>query len=118
EKKREQAQLAIALVIDRSGSMSGEKMELAKDAAKATAELLGAEDLLSVIAFDDQPTSVVHIQRASNRARIASDIARLRAGGGTKIYPALREAYEQLASAQAKVKHVILLTDGQASYDG
>ena len=118
EKKRDQPGLALALVIDRSGSMTGEKLELAKEAAKATAELLGPDDLLGVIAFDSQPTSIVHLQRAANRVRIGSDIARLTAGGGTNILPALKEAYDQLDPARAKLKHVILLTDGQASYEG
>ena len=98
--------------------MTGEKLELAKDAAKATAELLGADDLIGVIAFDSQPTSVVRLQRAANRVRIGNDISRLTAGGGTNILPALKEAYDQLDPAHAKVKHVILLTDGQASYEG
>ena len=41
EKKRDQPTLALILAIDRSGSMSGRKLELAKDAARATAEMLG-----------------------------------------------------------------------------
>ncbi|MEM9488812.1 MAG: VWA domain-containing protein, partial [Myxococcota bacterium] len=118
EKQREQPNVAIALVVDRSGSMSGPKIEAAKESARATAEVLSPSDLITVIAFDNQPNTIVRLQRASNRLRISTDISRLQAGGGTNIYPALREAYETLLGASAKVKHVILLSDGQAPYDG
>jgi Ca-activated chloride channel homolog len=118
EKKRDQPSLALALAIDRSGSMQGDKLELAKDAAKASAEILAPDDLIGVIAFDSQAQPLVRLQRAANRIRIVSDISRLTAGGGTNLLAPLQEAYQELAPARAKVKHVILLTDGQASYEG
>jgi Ca-activated chloride channel family protein len=119
EKKREQPSLALLLCIDRSGSMQAEgKLELAKEAARASAELLSGDDLIGVIAFDAQAQPLVRLQRAQNRLRIGADIARLVPGGGTNILAPLEEAYQELLSARAKIKHVILLTDGQASYDG
>ncbi len=114
EKKRDTPQLALMLVIDKSGSMSGDRIELAKDAAKATVEILQKYDKVGVTAFDDGVQSLVRMQSASNRVRILSDIGKLRASGGTNIPVALLHAYEQLAITPAKLKHVILLTDGHS----
>jgi hypothetical protein len=119
ERQREQPTLALALVIDKSGSMSSEdKLDLVKEAARATARTLDASDELGVIAFDSGPKVLVRLQPAANRIRIAGDIRRLTAGGGTHALPALREAFLQLTGSQALVKHVILLSDGQSPEAG
>ena len=118
ERRRDQPSLALALVIDKSGSMNGQKIELAKDAAKATAELLSADDYIEVVGFDSTPERVVRMQSASNRLRILRDIGRLAARGGTAIFPALDMAYQDLAVTRARIKHVILLTDGQSPEQG
>jgi Ca-activated chloride channel homolog len=118
EKRRDEPEVAMALVIDRSGSMTGLPLEMAKQAAKATADTLAGDDLLEVIAFDSAPTRIVRLTPAKHRARIQSDIARIQAGGGTEIFPALDAAYQALSSVRAKKKHVILLTDGQAPQGG
>ena len=118
EKKRDEPQVAMVLVIDRSGSMSGLPMEMAKAAAKATADTLSGDDLLEVIAFDSSPTKVVRMTPAKHRARIQQDIARIQAGGGTEIFSALDAAYQSLVATRARRKHIILLTDGQAPHNG
>src|SRR6202022_4352219 len=55
---------------------------------------------------------------ATHLARLQNDIARIQAGGGTEIFPALDAAYQALSTTRAKKKHVILLTDGQAPQHG
>ena len=104
---REEATLALALVIDRSGSMAGPKMELTKEAARATAEALpaGRPDRGHRVR-QRRPTPVVRLQRAANRQRILGDIARITASGGTNILsgPA-RGGRRAAAGARAQEAH-------------
>jgi Mg-chelatase subunit ChlD len=113
------ASTALILVIDTSGSMGGgpggaSKMDLAKEAAISAAELLGEYDQIGIVAFEDQPRWVIPPTPATDLGVVQAAIAEMQPGGGTEIYPALRMAYDGLAPIDAKVKHIILLTDGEA----
>jgi uncharacterized membrane protein len=113
------ASVALMLVVDVSGSMGGgpggaSKMDLAKEAAIAAVELMGEYDQVGVLAFDDQNHWMIHPTFASDLDPIEQAISQLQPGGGTEIYPALKEAFEAVAPIEAKVKHVVLLTDGQS----
>ncbi|MEJ5237198.1 MAG: VWA domain-containing protein [Limisphaera sp.] len=104
--------VALMLVLDRSGSMLGEKLEMAKRAAMASILALGERDWVGVLAFDTRPYEVAPLQPAGQRRTWLAQLARVQAEGGTSIYPALEEAYRQLARARAHLKHCVVLTDG------
>jgi Ca-activated chloride channel family protein len=105
--------LAIVLVIDKSGSMEGVKIQLAKRAASATAEAINPRDQIGVIGFDGESRVLLELTPAADRTTVNSHIAALDAGGGTFLYPALQDAHERLTSSNARRKHVIVLSDGQ-----
>lgn len=109
---------ALALVMDRSGSMSGQKIEICKSAAIATAELLSPDDYIGIYAFDSQVHEIVPMTKVTSTSAIANQISLLGSGGGTNIYPGMALAKESLTEVNAKIRHMIVLTDGQTSGQG
>ncbi|HLA23948.1 MAG TPA: VWA domain-containing protein [bacterium] len=110
--------MAIILVIDTSGSMGAfgqqiAKVELAKETAQSVIDLLGERDIIGVVSFDQEPRWLVTPTEARNREQVMDQVARVRAGGGTNMHPALRLAYDYLRRSPAKIRHVIVISDGQ-----
>lgn len=110
--------VALLLVIDKSGSMGGLKIELAKEAAIRSVGLLRPGDQAGVLAFDSVPQWVIPLTSAAERDRIDAAIGGIDADDGTEIYPAVAAAFGALRDASADVKHIILLTDGQSATGG
>ena len=108
--------VAIAVVIDRSGSMAGLKLQAACKAAQQLANQLTADDLLSVISFDHQVQMVVPLGAPSELT--SSSINQIRAGGQTALFDGWRLGMEALLEAKeinGHQKRILLLTDGQAN---
>lgn len=108
---------ALALVIDGSGSMSGLKIAMARSAAIAAARRLNEHDFYGAVAFTTDARWIVPMQPVG-KARAASLISRLSAGGGTDMTPGLSEGYRALKRTDAAVKHLVVLTDGLTQGSG
>jgi len=113
--------LAVVLVIDRSGSMETSvdsrfsKLDLAKEAAQLVVELLDERNEVGVIAFDTAWTWVVPMGPAKDKDRILREIATIKAGGGTDLFPPLKEAYQTIFDRKALLRHVLVLSDGEVT---
>ncbi len=113
--------LAVVLVIDRSGSMETSvdsrfsKVDLAKEAAQLVVELLDERNEVGVIAFDTAWSWVVPMGPAMDKDRIIKEIATIKAGGGTDLFPPLKEAYQTIYDRKALLRHVLVLSDGEVT---
>ena len=111
--------VALVMVIDRSGSMSGEKLNLAKEGVAQAYAALEETDRVGLVMFDDSAQWVVDLQPKPSTDAFLQGISSVSEGGGTNLRPGLELAAGALEGTDAKIKHVVLLTDGQAdqNYD-
>jgi len=103
---------AVILIIDKSSSMEGRKIELARLAAIGVVDNLRPIDLVGVLIFDNSFQWAVPLRRAEDRPLIKRLISGITPDGGTQISPALNEAFRRIQPANATFKHIVLLTDG------
>lgn len=105
--------LAVIIVIDRSGSMSSDgKLSIAKDAAASAIQVLNPLDRVGVLSFDEVPEWSVPPSEVGTRRGIEERLRSVASGGGTDLFVALEEAYRVMREQQARVKHLIVLSDG------
>jgi len=102
----------VVLIVDKSSSMEGKKIELARVAAIGVVGHLRPIDMVGILIFDNSFQWQVPIRRAEDRSLIKRLVSGITPDGGTQIAPALSEAYRRIAPANAIYKHIVLLTDG------
>jgi uncharacterized membrane protein len=113
--RKDEPEVALVIVLDKSWSMEGGVMELCKAAAIAALDAMTAQQLIGLVSFDNEFTWEVPIRAVGDDpAEMRNRIAGIQASGATRIYPALEQAYLELEKVTARAKHVILLTDGRS----
>lgn len=117
EDEGERVPANVLLVIDRSGSMRGERLEQAKEAALMAAERLGDDDVLGIVAYSNDARVLVPASRLRDADEVRSAIRRLQAGGRTALYAGVNQGLRELSEFvdPYAVNRVILLSDGLAN---
>ncbi|HVN56216.1 MAG TPA: DnaJ domain-containing protein [Anaerolineaceae bacterium] len=111
--------LNLCLILDRSTSMAGARMDMVKSNAIALLRQMRPQDLISIVTFSDRAEVLIPATRISDLSRIESKISMLQTGGGTEILHGLEEGIGQVRRNlnSSYINHVILLTDGRTYGD-
>ncbi len=114
-----QMPLNLSLVLDKSGSMQGKKIQNLRQAAKLVVERLGSQDTISIVAFSDRKYLIAESQPVTNKDELKKKIDRIRDGGGTAISGGMGQGLAELDKALGpdRVSRMLLLTDGQTFGD-
>ena len=128
ELKSEHRKLAVAMaiVMDRSGSMgmtvpaggkNATKMQLANTGASKAIELLGAQDKITLFAVDSEPHEIIPLREIGNSKKKLMNLARKvkSTGGGIYVYRGLKAAWDELKKADSGTRHIILFSDARDS---
>lgn len=104
----------VSFVLDRSGSMKGEKIDRVRKATSAALDLLDQQDTVSVVVFDHRTKVLIPSTSVADRAAMQREVSQIRDAGGTRIAPALIDALKELDKVDAgMIRRLVLLTDGQ-----
>jgi len=111
--------LNLGLVIDRSVSMNGPRLERIKVAAHQIIEQLAPQDILSIVSFSDRAELLVKAAPISDKGAAKAMVTMMQAGGGTEIFQGLQMGYDEVHRfvGHNRISHVILITDGRTFGD-
>lgn len=116
-KQKERAPVNVSLVLDRSGSMSGNPIRYCKEAARFVIDQMSGEDLLSLVVFDDEVVTVFSPQQAAQKDLMKLRLQELHTRGCTNLSGGLLQGIQHVMSnkTEGRVNRVILLSDGHAN---
>lgn len=116
-KKTKRTPLNLAVVLDRSGSMTGAKLEQAKQAATLLVDRLSSDDAFSMITYSDSSQVLVSARRVEDKSSLRRSISRIEASGSTALYAGVKSGASQLKEylSDRRINRVILLSDGLAN---
>jgi Ca-activated chloride channel homolog len=108
------ASVNVGFVLDRSGSMKGEKIDRVRRAVARAIELLGPQDIASVVIFDHRTEVLIPAGPVTDQAALKEKVSRIRDSGGTRIAPAVERGLREVERGTPEsIRRLILLTDGQ-----
>jgi Ca-activated chloride channel family protein len=107
----------VAIVMDKSGSMQGEKIERARDAAIDALHLLGPNDIVSIITYDSTVDVLVPATKLTDRKSVIAKIRAITAGGNTALFGGVSKGAAEIRKFldKQRVNRVVLLSDGLAN---
>ncbi|MBN2303005.1 MAG: DnaJ domain-containing protein [Anaerolineae bacterium] len=119
QQQTKEARLNLVLVLDRSTSMKGMRLDKVKIAGRQIIEQLSPDDVLSVVSFSDRADVLIPSAPVTDKAGLRTMVSMMRADGGTEIYHGLKAGVDQCRRylGPRLVNHVILLTDGRTFGD-
>ena len=111
--------LNVCLVLDRSTSMQGEKMDMVKATAIQVLRNLRPQDILSVVAFSDRAEVIIPAAYHQERARLEAQIQMIQPSGATEMYQGLETGVKEVMRSvdSKRINHIVLLTDGHTYGD-
>lgn len=115
--QQQRAPINVALVLDRSSSMAGDKLEKAKEAALMVVDRLQADDVFSLVTYDSAVEILVPATKVTSRDTIREQISALTPRGATALFAGVSHGLEEVGKNlnPSRVNRMILLSDGQAN---